>query len=71
MRHGVEVVNIPRGGETTFHGPGQLVAYPIVQLRGLGLGARAYVDALEDSMISTVGAYGIPVCAQKGCVHIE
>jgi lipoate-protein ligase B len=56
---GVEVATIPRGGETTYHGPGQLVAYPIVALRGLGLGARAYVEGLEDAMVAAAGAYGV------------
>lgn len=56
---GVEIVTVPRGGETTFHGPGQLVAYPIVNLRRRHLGARAYVEALEDSIVRTVGAYGL------------
>ena len=52
-------MSIPRGGETTFHGPGQLVAYPILALRPLGIGARAYVEALEDSMVAVAGAYGV------------
>lgn len=56
---GVHVEAIPRGGETTYHGPGQLVAYPILALRGLGLGARAYVEALEDAMVAAAGAYGV------------
>jgi lipoate-protein ligase B len=56
---GTEVVAVPRGGETTWHGPGQVVAYPLIGLRGLGLGARSYVEALEDAMIRTVGQYGI------------
>jgi len=57
----IDVVNVPRGGETTYHGPGQLVAYPIINLRQLGLGARAFVEALEDAMIHTVGCFGIQV----------
>ncbi|KAI8462633.1 MAG: hypothetical protein J3K34DRAFT_447355 [Monoraphidium minutum] len=56
---GATIVPVPRGGETTYHGPGQLVAYPVVGLRGLGLGARAYVEALEDAMIGVAGAYGV------------
>ena len=59
----IDVVRVPRGGETTYHGPGQLVAYPILDLRQLGLGARAYVEALEDAMIHAVGCFGIQVCA--------
>ena len=56
---GAEVSTTPRGGETTYHGPGQLVAYPIVNLRGLQLGARAYVETLEDIMIDLAAHYGI------------
>lgn len=56
---GAEVAACPRGGETTYHGPGQLVVYPIVSLRGLGCGARAYVEGLEDAMVRTLGRYGI------------
>ena len=59
LRNGIEIVTVPRGGETTYHGPGQIVAYPIVQLRQLGLGARAYVESLEDAMIDTAALYGL------------
>lgn len=48
-----------RGGQTTFHGPGQLVAYPIVDLRRHGLTPRCYVHYLEDVLIRTCGRYGI------------
>ncbi|KAF6252536.1 lipoyl transferase [Scenedesmus sp. NREL 46B-D3] len=58
-RTGFEVHTVPRGGETTYHGPGQLVAYPIVNLRQLGLGARAFVEGLEDAMVQTAGCFGI------------
>jgi lipoate-protein ligase B len=60
---GVDVVTVPRGGETTYHGPGQLVAYPILNLRQPGLGARAFVEGLEDAMVQTVGCFGIQVNA--------
>lgn len=56
---GAEVTTSPRGGETTYHGPGQLVAYPIVNLRSLHLGPRVYVETLEDIMIATARRYGI------------
>eukprot|EP00882_Tetradesmus_deserticola_P002844 GHRQ01003023.1.p1 GENE.GHRQ01003023.1~~GHRQ01003023.1.p1 ORF type:complete len:266 (+),score=50.52 GHRQ01003023.1:845-1642(+) len=58
-QNGYEVHSVPRGGETTYHGPGQLVAYPIVNLRQLGLGARAFVERLEDAMVQTAGCFGI------------
>ncbi len=56
---GADVFTVPRGGETTFHGPGQLVVYPIVSLRQLGVGPRAYVEGLEDTLVRTLGRYGI------------
>jgi lipoate-protein ligase B len=49
----------PRGGQTTFHGPGQLVAYPVVDLRRHNLSARCYVDALERAAIDTCAAYNV------------
>jgi len=48
-----------RGGQTTFHGPGQLVAYPILDLRRHGLTSRCYVHALEDSVIATCAHYNV------------
>ncbi|KAL4428172.1 hypothetical protein ABPG75_002261 [Micractinium tetrahymenae] len=59
LASGAEVASSPRGGETTYHGPGQLVLYPILSLRELGLGARAYVEGLEDVMVASLGRYGI------------
>ena len=58
-RRGVETHKTERGGDVTFHGPGQLVAYPIIDLRAFGMGARAYVRALEDTIVRTLGAYGL------------
>ena len=49
---GVEAVSIERGGDWTYHGPGQLVAYPIIDLRRLRLGARDFVGALQDVMLA-------------------
>lgn len=56
---GAIIHSSPRGGEVTFHGPGQLVAYPIVHLRDRQLGARAYVESLEDALIDSLREYGI------------
>ncbi len=52
VARGVEAVFIERGGDWTYHGPGQLVAYPIVDLRRLRLGARDFVGALQDAMLA-------------------
>lgn len=48
-----------RGGQTTYHGPGQLVAYPILDLKRHNLGARCYVHFLESTVMRTCAAYGI------------
>ena len=48
-----------RGGDITFHGPGQLVGYPILDLERLGMGLRDYIEALEEAVIRTVARYGI------------
>ncbi|EAT92350.2 hypothetical protein SNOG_00855 [Parastagonospora nodorum SN15] len=54
-----DFVEAMRGGQTTFHGPGQLVAYPIVDLRTHKLSPRCYVAMLEKSLIATCARYGI------------
>lgn len=56
---GAEVVEIDRGGDVTFHGPGQLVVYPIIDLQSRGMGIKTYVNLLEEAVIRTVGEYGI------------
>ena len=56
---GVETHETDRGGETTFHGPGQLVGYPIVNLRLWGGGVRTYVETLEQVLIGTLSEFGI------------
>lgn len=58
-REGVVVHNSTRGGDVTYHGPGQIVGYPILGLRSLGLGAAAYVHGLESSLIDLLGKFGI------------
>jgi lipoyl(octanoyl) transferase len=55
----VEVVETDRGGKSTFHGPGQLVCYPILDLRRHGKDVRRYVRDLEEALIRTLGAFGL------------
>jgi lipoyl(octanoyl) transferase len=55
----IPVIHIDRGGQVTYHGPGQLVVYPLLDLRRLKLGVRGLVEALEDSVIDTLAGYGI------------
>jgi lipoyl(octanoyl) transferase len=54
-----ELIEVNRGGDITYHGPGQLVAYPVVRLGDLGIGIREYVRQLEEVVIRTLGAYGV------------
>jgi len=56
---GIPIVHVERGGNITFHGPGQLVAYPIVNLKARNIGVVDFVDALEDVMLGTVRTWGI------------
>ncbi len=56
---GAQFFHIDRGGDITFHGPGQLVCYPILDLERIGIGLREYIDALEEAVIRTVAEYGI------------
>ena len=58
-RKGVEVHHVDRGGEVTYHGPGQLVGYPIMSLRALGGGPLRYVRGLEEVIIATLADFGI------------
>lgn len=58
-RAGIERVVTTRGGDVTYHGPGQLVGYPIVHLGEAGLRVLEYVTALEETLIHAVATYGI------------
>jgi lipoyl(octanoyl) transferase len=59
QERGAELIRVNRGGDVTYHGPGQLVAYPIVRLDRLGIGVKEYVHRLEEVVIRTAGAYGL------------
>ena len=59
VARGVEVVESDRGGDITFHGPGQLVAYPIVRLADYRLSVGSYVKALEHAVIATLADFGL------------
>lgn len=63
---GAEFYHIDRGGDITFHGPGQLVCYPIIDLDAIGLGIRRYIDALEQSVIDLAAEYGIEAHRSEG-----
>jgi lipoyl(octanoyl) transferase len=56
---GAEFYHIQRGGDVTFHGPGQLVAYPVLDLDSLGIGVNQYIYQLEETIIQTLKHYSI------------
>jgi len=57
---GIEVVHCDRGGQVTYHGPGQVVAYCLFDLRRRGLYVKEYVELLEDVVIGTLDDLGLP-----------
>jgi lipoyl(octanoyl) transferase len=61
----IPIVQIDRGGQVTYHGPGQLVVYPLIDLRRSGLGVRDLVTALERSVIDLAADYGATAEARR------
>lgn len=59
LESGAEFVHTDRGGDITFHGPGQLVGYPILDLERLNIGLAKYIERLEETVIRVVSAYGL------------
>lgn len=60
----IPVVQTDRGGQVTYHGPGQLVAYPLLDLRRLNFGVRELVTRIEQTIIATLAHYGIESAAK-------
>jgi lipoyl(octanoyl) transferase len=56
---GIPVIQIDRGGQVTYHGPGQLMIYPMIDLKRCRLGVRKLVTALEQTVVDTVAEFGI------------
>ncbi|WP_349741666.1 lipoyl(octanoyl) transferase LipB [Roseateles cavernae] len=56
---GIPVVQTNRGGQVTYHGPGQVVAYPLVDLKRLGIFVKEYVFRLEAALIQTLDSFGV------------
>jgi len=65
-RRDIEVIRVERGGEVTYHGPGQLVGYPILRLGDRGLLVRPLVAALEAAMIETCARLGVEAVRRDG-----
>lgn len=62
----IPVVPVDRGGQVTYHGPGQIVAYPMVDLRRLGIGVRELVCRIEQAIIDTLDEFGIQAERREG-----
>ncbi len=56
---GAELFHIDRGGDITYHGPGQITGYPIFDLEALGIGLKTYIHTLEEMIIRVIADYGI------------
>jgi lipoyl(octanoyl) transferase len=61
----VPLVQIDRGGQVTYHGPGQLVVYPLIDVRRLGIGVRQLVVGLENAVIATVAEHAIEASGRR------
>ncbi|BBD80884.1 octanoate-[acyl-carrier-protein]-protein-N-octanoyltransferase [Aerosticca soli] len=55
----IPVIPVDRGGQVTYHGPGQIVAYPLIDLRRLGIGVRELVSRIEQAIIDTLAHWNI------------
>lgn len=61
---------INRGGDITYHGPGQLVGYPIIDLEYYKIGVREYIEKMEDSIIATLAEYGLTGGRKEGATGV-
>jgi lipoyl(octanoyl) transferase len=67
---GAALYKINRGGDITYHGPGQLVAYPILDLDNFGLSIKSYIDQLEEVIILVLKRYGINATRSEGATGV-
>lgn len=69
----IPVVQIDRGGQVTFHGPGQLMIYPLIDIRRAGIGVRRLVTALEQSVIDLAAEFDVAAAARADApgVYVE
>lgn len=62
----IPLVQTDRGGQVTYHGPGQIIAYALIDLRRAGLFVKEYVHLLEEAAIATLAAFGVPDACRVG-----
>lgn len=62
--------HINRGGDITYHGPGQLVAYPIFNLEAFGVSLKSYINLIEQVVIDCLGDYGVPASRLDGATGV-
>ncbi|MBS0431862.1 MAG: lipoyl(octanoyl) transferase LipB [Proteobacteria bacterium] len=62
----IPVIPVDRGGQVTYHGPGQIVAYPLLDLRRLGVGVRELVHRIEQAIIDTLAEWNIVAARRAG-----
>ncbi|MDL2320305.1 lipoyl(octanoyl) transferase LipB [Alistipes sp. OttesenSCG-928-B03] len=67
---GATYYHIDRGGDITYHGPGQLVGYPIIDLDELGLGLKEYIHLIEEAVIDTIADWGIKGGRSQGATGV-
>ncbi len=63
---GIAVLDVDRGGDVTYHGPGQLVGYPILRLRDYGIRCVQYLRCLEEVLVRVAGSYSLMAARQRG-----
>ncbi|MCI4568202.1 lipoyl(octanoyl) transferase LipB [Lysobacter sp. CFH 32150] len=62
----IPVIHVDRGGQVTYHGPGQIVAYPLLDLKRLKVGVREYVERIEQAVIDTLADWNIAAARREG-----
>jgi lipoate-protein ligase B len=67
---GIPVHRVGRGGDVTYHGPGQLVGYPIVDLTAQGRDLHCFLRLLEETLLTTLAAFGLRGRRQPGCTGV-
>ncbi len=69
-RQGIKVYNIERGGDITYHGPGQLIGYPLFQLQNGLIGVRNFVEKVEEALIFALGQLGISATVKPKLIGV-